>query len=38
MLRLNCEKMIGEVEETMTAKFIKDEIPAEFQDIYKKVK
>ncbi len=29
-------KMIGEVEETMTAKFIKDEIPAEFQDIYKK--
>ena len=29
-------KMIGDVEETMTAKFIKDEIPKEFQKIYTK--
>ena len=29
-------KMIGDVEETMTAKFIKEEIPKEFQEIYTK--
>ena len=29
-------KMIGDVEETMTTKFIKDEIPEEFQEIYTK--
>lgn len=29
-------KMIGDVEETMTTKFIKDEIPKEFQEIYTK--
>ncbi len=28
-------QMIGEVEETMTAKFIRDEIPEEFQEIYR---
>src|SRR5699024_10565997 len=29
-------EMIGYVEETMTTKFIKDEIPEEFQEIYTK--